>query len=87
MCIRDRKYNDQTLKGVWLVQMKTPEYEQEGTEIQNMFQSAPMRFDSLVFTFYAPNMGKMATLFRNLKFFQGKNFYNRKLIYSTYSNF
>ena len=54
--------NDQTLKGVWLVQMKTPEYGQEGREIQHIFKSAQMRFDSLVFTFYTSNMGKMIKL-------------------------
>ena len=48
---------DETLEGVWLIQVRTPEYQKEEMEMQRVFELAPMRFDSLVFAFYKTNIG------------------------------
>ena len=53
--------DDKQLEGVWLVQVRTPEYQKEEMEMQRVFELAPMRFDSLVFAFYKKNAGKEST--------------------------
>ena len=50
--------DDKQLEGVWLVQVRTPEYQKEEMEMQRVFELAPMRFDSLVFGFYKTSLGK-----------------------------
>ena len=60
---------ENTLEGVWLVQVRTPEYQKEEMEMQRVFELAPMRFDSLVFAFYKTNIGKKT------KYDQNSNIY------------